>query len=231
MLHLLPRLTDLFFPPLCPRCLALSPAGAFCPAGLGELTPMTAGCVCCGVRLPPGPPLCRDCRVSVPPFDVAWGSYAYGGWLEEAIRRVKFGGQEAWGRFLGKLLAHALLSTGFGRGSALVLPVPLHWRRKWKRGFNQSELLAREVARALGRPLETRGLFRLRPTAAQARLSRRDRLHQLTGAFVAWPEKVEGMRVLLVDDVMTTGATVAEASRTLKDAGARGVKVAVLARA
>ena len=112
-----------------------------------------------------------------------------------------------------------------------IVPVPLHWRRHVWRRFNQSELLARHLARKCGKPLLRRVLRRIRKTHSQSVLAKKEREENVRGAFrVARKELIAGKVVLLVDDVMTTCATAAECSRSLMTAGARGVYVAVFAR-
>ncbi len=127
---------------------------------------------------------------------------------------------------LGRLLVSAIPRD---QSFDIVAPVPLHWRRRLARGFNQSELLARAVARRYGlRPIGI--LKRRRWTAVQAGLTHARRRANVAGAFVAPAKAVRGRRVLLVDDVMTTGATLAACAGALKRAGARYVAVLTLAR-
>jgi ComF family protein len=126
---------------------------------------------------------------------------------------------------LGGLLADALPRD---RQFDLVTAVPLHWRRQWQRGFNQSELLAKAMARARGIPA-MKVLRRGSATRAQAGLSNAQRRENVTGAFRA-RRRVNGMRILLIDDVMTTGATAGACARALKKAGAKSVSLAALAR-
>ncbi len=112
----------------------------------------------------------------------------------------------------------------------LVVPVPMHWWRKWNRGFNQAELLARVVGRRTGIPV-ARALKRRRSTLSQAGLTLAQRRENLTGVFrVPARNRMEGRRVLLVDDVFTTGATASACAAALKRAGARSVVLLTLAR-
>ena len=114
----------------------------------------------------------------------------------------------------------------------LVVPVPLHRSRRWRREFNQAELLARELSRLVGIPCRPGGLRRVRSTSPQAGLSHRQRRENVRGAFAATDAAcIKGRRVLLVDDVMTTGATLDACARVLKVAGARYVGSLTLARA
>lgn len=155
-------------------------------------------------------------------------AFLYGGPLADAIARFKYGGRAELAGVLGALLAEAALPLA-GHVDCAV-PLPLHPSRLRERGFNQSALLARPVARALGVPLEVDWMRRIRPTVDQAGLARADREGNVRGAFAAEP--LEGSpRVLLIDDVRTTGATLASASHALLAAGASEVRTLVLARA
>jgi ComF family protein len=115
-------------------------------------------------------------------------------------------------------------------GCDLILPMPLHARRLGRRGFNQALELARPLARAWGLPIEVDALRRVRDTPAQSELDAEARRRNVRGAFQAREDAVSGRHVLLFDDVVTTGATVAEAGATLLDAGARAVRVLAVAR-
>jgi len=118
------------------------------------------------------------------------------------------------------------------------VPVPLHWRRRWRRGYNQAEMIAARVALLAGRPILPGALRRLRATAPQTGRNRRERVANIKGAFMvrstgcgAWPARdLKGATVLLVDDVVTTGATIRECARALKAAGACNVQAAAAAR-
>jgi len=112
-----------------------------------------------------------------------------------------------------------------------IVPVPLHPRKRKERGFDQVEMLAAELAAESGLPPVRRGLIRIRPTASQAALERPERLRNVRGAFrVPRPGRIRGRRLLLVDDVYTTGATVRECARVLSEAGASRIDVLCLAR-
>lgn len=112
-----------------------------------------------------------------------------------------------------------------------IVPVPLHWKRRWRRGFNQSELLAKELSRRRRMPV-VKALRRVRPTANQAGLTSAARRRNIAGAFQAKPgANLRGKRVLLIDDVFTTGATASACAAALKRAGAASVSLLTLARA
>jgi ComF family protein len=168
---------------------------------------------------------CMLCRSGRRGFDEAFCYGAYEGTLRKLIHLFKYSGMRRLAQPLGGLLADALPRD---RQFDLVTAVPLHWRRQWQRGFNQSELLAKAMARARGIPA-MKVLRRGSATRAQAGLSNAQRRENVTGAFRA-RRRVNGMRILLIDDVMTTGATAGACARALKKAGAKSVSLAALAR-
>jgi ComF family protein len=152
-------------------------------------------------------------------------AFEYGGPVQEAIVRLKYGGRSDLGAPLGGLVARAAV----GSAADLVVPVPLHPVRLSERGFNHAALLAGPVARALGVPLRA-SVLRRQARAAQASLGRDERLANVRGAFTARC-RIDGAAVMLVDDVITTGATSAACTEALLGAGARSVTVVALARA
>ena len=151
------------------------------------------------------------------------------GSLPALIRRHKYGLDQSVGRALAEFLGDELpLEAG---DYDVVIPVPLHWRRLLWRGFNQAALLASEVAARLNLPLDTTSMTRRRRTAPQTARHHDERIKNVRRAFaVSNPERVKGRRILIVDDVMTTGATVDECARVLLRAGAISVDVFTLAR-
>lgn len=153
----------------------------------------------------------------------------YGGQVAAAIARFKYGRQSHLVGPLSRLLTARL--DPLGGKNFVVVPVPLHRRKLVQRGFNQAALLARCVSRHLSLPVAHTALMRQRDTARQVGLSRKARQRNVDGAFGARSRAVNGRHVLLVDDVMTTGATAHACSSALLSAGALSVAVVVLARA
>jgi ComF family protein len=168
------------------------------------------------------------CRAGLRGFDAAYCYGAYEGTLRELIHLYKYGRIQTLAKPLADLLAAAL---PLGERFDAVTPVPLHWRKQWRRGFNQSELLARAIAWRRGIPM-TAALQRSRPTEVQAGLSNHARRENVATAFRARraAQTLAGRSVLLVDDVMTTGSTAAACARVLKRAGVQKVVLLTVAR-
>ncbi|MGH9580212.1 MAG: ComF family protein [Terriglobales bacterium] len=246
--------TDSFFATLFPSDCRLCNAPLdqlsrlpVCGACLDNL-PAIAGptCATCGERVqsphargPEGDMLCGLCRRLEPPYRKAraWGSYD--GNLRGLIHLLKY--EQVWpaARVLGGILAQVVsgLAPQFGERSPVLVPVPLHVVRQKQRGFNQAEVMARAALEQLSRSplrgldLNVTALCRRHPTPSQTGLTRHQRRQNVRGAFeVARPEEIAGRDVLLVDDVFTTGATVAECARVLRRKGAGQVFVATVAR-
>jgi ComF family protein len=171
---------------------------------------------------------CPLCVAGINKFDAAYTYGAFEGTLRELLHLLKYGGVTPLAPRLGALMSRAApRDIEFDA----VVPMPLHWWRRWRRGFNQAELLAREVARRLGLPVE-KPVKRRRLTGTQTGLTAAARRRNVSGAFrVSDPSKVRGRRLLLIDDVFTTGATVNACAGAIKAAGAAYVAVLTLARA
>ncbi len=174
---------------------------------------------------------CAQCQGIALGFERAFRLGPYDGKLRDAVLRTKFLGGEGLADLLGRIFAECRGEVLQEAEIDLVAPVPLHWWRKWTRGFNQAEAVARELAAGLRMRFMPDLMRRVRWTPQQVQPTRAARRENVKGAFrVARGARVAGRTVLLVDDVMTTGSTLGEAARTLGDAGADRVVVAVLAR-
>lgn len=189
------------------------------------LAPRCAGCDA------PGAWLCIECRDACEPIRrgrlTAAGSY--GGPLARAIRRFKYDGERALSGELGDLVA-ACVAADLARGVRLdvVVPAVLHAARAGDRGYDQAQLLAARVAAACALPLRA-PLRRVRASRPQVELDRAARAENVRGAFIAEAGALHGLAVALVDDVATTGATLAAASGALRAAGAAAVRAYVVA--
>jgi ComF family protein len=193
-------------------------------------------CAACDARLDRSAVLCAPCAEAVLPaapasVGIPVVAFAlFGGSIAAALRRFKYDDRSDLARPLGHLLRRAARDARLS--ADLVVPVPLHPRRLAERGYNQAALLAAVVAHELGAPLAARALTRTRHTPRQARLDRANRLANVAGAFqVRTPAHVRGRRVVLVDDVATTGATLVACADALRRAGAASVTALVVARA
>jgi ComF family protein len=171
---------------------------------------------------------CALCRRGLRGFDAAYSFGFYEEELRELIHVFKYGRVQTLAKPLGRFLASALPRE---QTFDVIVPMPLYWRKRWRRGFNQAALLARELGRRTHIPVSN-VLRRVKDTAAQAGLTNAKRRRNVSGAFRARNKKaLSGRRVLLIDDVLTTGATAASCARALRAAGAREVTLLTLARA
>lgn len=171
--------------------------------------------------------LCRLCAAGVGAFDAAYAWGGYEGVLKDLIHCFKFHGMRSLSKPLGGYLAEA-----FPRNERIdaIVPMPIHWTRRMVRGFNQCELLSKELSQHTGIPM-AKLLVRVRRTAKQSNLAGARRRRNVRGSFGAsQAEAIRGKRLLLIDDVLTTGATVNEAAQELKRHGAARVAVLTVAR-
>jgi ComF family protein len=233
------RLLHAVLPVECATCgLALTddPVPFFCRTCWAAIRPIKGpSCPHCGLPFASEVALtyspehrCLACRQDPPAFTRAWACYTYEPPIQDAIHLFKYRGKVALAGALGSLLRQAWQKPA---DTDVLMPVPLHPSRLREREYNQSLLLADQLNRDLRLPLVYDNLVRQRATPPQTELSRSERLANLRRCFaVQRPEEVEGKRVLLVDDVMTTGTTVNECAKVLRKAGADEVFVVTLAR-
>ncbi|MEO0033287.1 MAG: hypothetical protein RIS94_3045 [Pseudomonadota bacterium] len=230
-------LVDLVFPPRCPLCGdPLARQGGLCVTCWAKLA--VPGDPCCSLCQRPLPArmdgeidlVCAPCMASPPRHEGIAAATLYNEASRDLVLAFKHGRRTGLADLLGRLILAKIPSL---EGEWLVVPVPLHRWRLWRRGFNQSALLARGIARALGQPLLVDGLVRVRQTPSLGRLSRRQRARTLDGAIAPNPARLarlKGANVLLVDDVLTTGATSGACLKALRKAGVAHVRIACFAR-
>jgi len=225
---------DTLLPAHCLTCEALVEGpGQFCPACFGQTSFITAPlCLSCGVpfvHARQGQMVCDACAADPPPWGEARAALAYDAQSKRLVLGFKHGDRTELAAALARMMARAGAAL-LGRADVLV-PVPLHRRRLLARRFNQSALLARALGRLAGVPVAADALRRVRATAPLGELSAGARARMLDGAIaVRRPAGVAGRHVLLVDDVLTSGATARACTAALLAAGAAGVDVLVAAR-
>lgn len=239
MKDFLASLTDLVFPPRCSGCAVVIEGTAdlnFCPSCLSSvrrvLSPL---CSCCGIPFPGGAGgdhFCGECAVKMPPFQLARAWAYYESAFLKAIHQFKYQGQFFWGKMLGRVMARATYPGFDFADYSLVIPVPLHRKRLRERGFNQSLLLARAIASFHRLRLDFDSLKRLIYTEEQTKLTKEERAQNVRRAFgITDNSRIRGERIILIDDVYTTGSTVMECSRILLESKAETIAVLTAARA
>jgi ComF family protein len=236
------RLLDLLLPPQCLACRALvDQPGLLCGRCYSEVRWITPPiCRQCGVPLQAAAGIagsaqidlaCGRCLAEPPRFARARAAFVYDGAARQLVGDLKYRDRLEGARSYGTWLAR--LGEGFLEEADFIVPVPLHYLRLVRRRYNQAGLLAAALARASGRPLAVDALKRSRPTPTQTGLSAADRARNVRGAFAVrprWRDRLKGKRLVLADDVLTTGATANACTRALLSAGAAEVSVLTLAR-
>jgi ComF family protein len=238
MLSAATAILDLLLPPHCPTCTTLvSHQGSFCPPCFAALNFITDPlCTSCGLpfasRAYAGAlHLCPTCLDHTPPWREARAALLY----DDAARALILPLKHADRQENAAILATQMARIGqplLGRAD-LLIPVPLHRRRLWLRGFNQAALLAQTLSRRTRTPCAPDTLRRIRPTPSLGTLSAAKRAAAMDGAIALRPSRkplIAGRTILLIDDVMTSGATAAACTRALLDAGAAHIDVLVAAR-
>ena len=214
------------------RCLLCGAPGAngadLCADCASELPRNVSCCARCALPLALPAALCGECQRRLPPWDAAWAPFRYAWPLDRLESRFKFGRDLAAGRVLA---AQWQTQPRTLELPALILPVPLHQGRLRQRGYNQALELAAPLAKAFGVLIRPDLLQRIRATPAQTELDAVTRRRNLRGAFALREGATLPAHVALVDDVMTTGATLAECARVLRRAGVQRIDVWALARA
>ena len=229
------QMLDFALPPRCPGCGAVTgEPDRFCLACWRSLAFLGEPCCAlCGLPFEYGgeeEALCGRCLADPPPFDRLRAAVAYGEVSRQVALKLKYSGRPG----LAETLAHFMLRhVGEGEGDALLVPVPLHRWRIWKRGYNQAALIASSLSRRTGLPAGLDLLRRIRATPPLRGLGRRERALAVRGAFKVPKEarpSLAGRRIILVDDVYTSGATASACARALKRSGARSVEILCWAR-
>lgn len=226
--YLAVKLVDLLFPTVCAACG--KPGPMICDACLAKMPRLGhSGCLRCGRPLTNAASKCTFCQTSEFNLKQARACFTYSEPLISIIHRLKYDGLFALARPLGQHMARNW--PNWAQEPDIIIPIPLHNRRRRIRGFNQSTLLAKQLSPSTGIAINELVLKRVRNTPPQVGLSPIERKQNVWGAFAADPASVRGRQVLLVDDVLTTGATMSSAAATLLEAGASSVSAYCLAQA
>lgn len=230
-------LLDVVFPPYCLVCrspLAIASAEKLCPScneGLEIIDPPF--CYKCGAHTDgeDRDGRCLSCRNGAMAFKRAVSAGRYAGTIRELTLRLKYGGEKSLAGFFGEMIVRRMCRETFRTEIDLVVPVPMRFWRMIARRYNQSELIASEVAAMLGVDFAADILAKTKNTPRQEGLDRRERLRNVRESFrVKRPKKIAGKNILIVDDVLTTGATLSECARALRRSGSGRVYAAVVAK-
>lgn len=221
--HLLPQ--------HCELCAAAAPDALLCAACAAALPTIGEACPRCALPSTAAA-ICGSCLVHPPPFDAALAAHVYAFPVDRLLQGLKYGGRLALADWAAAALESRVRATAtapmWGIGPPLLVPLPLSPERQRQRGFNQAQEIARDLARRLALPVDA-VLQRPRGAPPQAGLPWSERVRNVRGAFTA-RRRLDGARIILIDDVMTTGATLAEAASTARRAGALRVECWVVAR-
>lgn len=222
------KLKELFFPLYCIVCYA-KPSGdlALCGPCSGTISPLEKSCTICAVPLVSPDLVCGDCLQKKPSFDHVMAVAPYEGIIRKLITRLKFSRDLVCADILGHLLVDRILLSKRPLPQ-LLIPVPLHRRRMFKRGYNQAMELSRVLSARLQVPMDVHSCCRVRHTRAQTELPQHLRRKNIRGAFSV--KNLKADHVAIIDDVVTTASTVSELALALKRAGVKRVDVYCCAR-
>ena len=222
---------QLVFPRRCPVCDGIvQPWGEMvCVSCLPKLKLLTPPwCMQCGKKLREEGEYCQECREGKRSFLRGRSLYEYDS-AAASLYRFKYGGRKEYAAFYGEQAVEYLGEFIRAVQPDAIIPIPLHRKRKIKRGYNQAELLAREIGKRMGIPVRTKLLLRVKNTVPLKQLNPKERQNNLKKAFLIAKNDVKLNTILLVDDIFTTGSTMDEAARTLRSAGVENICYVTLA--
>ncbi len=229
--NILETLTDIVFPKICPICARAVPlgAGSICPECSGKLTFVREPyCMRCSKPVDEDEEYCRDCRERAHIYDEGCAALIYDEYMSKSIYRFKYNGKTEYARFYADVMTDVLGDRIRRWDPDAIIPVPIHKSKLKKRGYNQAQLLAKELSKRLSIPVKSDIVTRQSATKVQKNLSAVARQNNLKKAFKVIPNSVQLSSVLVVDDIYTTGATIDAVARCLKEAGVEKVYFATL---
>lgn len=223
-------LVDFALPPRCAGCGEIvDDIDGFCPPCWNALDWIGhGGCECCGLPLEASGDLCGRCQAQPLPLDRMRAAVAYGPMSRTIALKLKYGRKVALARTMARYMAPL---RDDARKEAILVPIPLHRRRLWWRGFNQAALVARHLARRWAVPVDTALIRRTRATPPLKGMNERQRRDAVRGAFTVEPgRRLDGATIILIDDVLTTGSTAIACAIALRKAGAERIELISWAR-
>ncbi len=229
------KAADILYPVRCPLCGQIpwgkDPHGRTCDrCAAGLVYTGENYCMKCGRPIPSErEEYCRDCLRRRHSFDRCRAVFSYQGAVRISLYRFKYANKREYASYYSEEIWRYLGEWITGLGVDVILPVPIHPKRRRQRGYNQAEVLARALSSLSGLPADMKSLARVRNTVPQKQLTAAERASNLKGAFRVSGKNLKGMSVLLVDDIYTTGATADAAAKTLKESGVKAVYVVCVA--
>ena len=224
MRQLLDTILDIVYPRHCPVCgeIVAYPGKLICPQCREKVHPIREPkCKKCGKPLEQEErEYCHDCGKRAHSYERGLALFAYEGWAKEAIYQIKFHNKREYLDFFVREMARELGSEVHSWGAQAIVPVPLHKKKYRRRGFNQAELLAEKLGTALHIPVRKDLAERIRYTDAQKELNLRERRKNIRGAFRVYRDEMDLEKIILVDDIYTTGSTVDEMAEEFLRSGA-----------
>lgn len=219
------RVLNILYPRCCPVChrILKDQNTLVCPECEGKLRPVREPrCMRCGRPVKEEEEYCGECAAGRRKFTCGRSIYLYDERMKSSLLKYKYFGRREYGDFFSAAISHYALKEIERWKPDVIFPVPLHKKKKRIRGFNQAEYLARRVGKAWGIPVEAEVLLKVKKTGSQKKLDAAHRRKNLEKAFSV-TEPLDGLKILLIDDVFTTGSTIDAAAAVLRAAGAREV--------
>lgn len=239
MKKILNFIISIIFPRICSLCGKTLPFNSkqnICEQCLQNL-PKLEGLIChkCSLPLPDGGATCSDCKSNKDIyFDVLKSPYTYSSKMKKLIKKLKYSKKTFLAKELSLQMANFIIKENIDKNIDIVIPVPMHWFKKWKRGYNQAELLADGISKIINNPIYNNILIRTKYTKPQFNLKKQQRQENLENMFAInkkYIDVIKNKRILLIDDVATTCSTANQCAKILKEHKVKNIIVVTLSRA